>query len=218
MKLPYLLGLFALMGFETIVFAQSSREITSTFTKQAQALREKALGNISPKPDLETGLKSDAFAEFKHFLENKDYRAFDGSNTLTEKINIIRSKTLMVIDQTLSSESKDGIVVVDMQWRLTIPLLLAAKPETHEVNFKNARIDFVSAGGSRIFPYSSITTYMTNDGRSASDNKSDKAEKFGFNFMNNKEADDFLVLYKHVTEELTKHPVDTNPTPQLPTE
>ena len=91
-----------------------------------------------------------------------------------------------------------------MKWSLPIQLFLAAMIEKHEFFDKIMQISLVSKNGAQIFPYEGTTVMRTKDGRSTSETKSGMADKFGISFRGQKEAEDFMSLYKNLTEELRK--------------
>jgi hypothetical protein len=145
-----------------------------------------------------------AFQKFQAFLASKTSSALDAGNTVSERITVERKNGNIIFHQTVCSESPEGTVEVPMKWSLTIPLFLAAKVEKHEFFDKTVQISFVSEDGAQIFPYEGTTIMRTKDGHSTSETKSGKADKFGISFKSQKEADDFMSLYKNLIEELKK--------------
>ena len=145
-----------------------------------------------------------AFQKFQVFLASKTFSAVDAGNTVSERITVERKEGNIIFNQTVRSEGPEGIVEVAMKWSLPIQLFLAAMIEKHEFFDKIMQISLVSKNGAQIFPYEGTTVMRTKDGRSTSETKSGMADKFGISFRGQKEAEDFMSLYKNLTEELRK--------------
>lgn len=143
-----------------------------------------------------------AFSKFQALLSEKTFETKDAGNLVSERITVEKNNGKILFNQTISSSGRQGSVEVRMTWPLDIPLFLSAKIEKHEFYDKTVKISFVSESGAEIFPYNGTTTFRTTDGRTASENQSGKAERFGISFNNQKEVEEFLALYNDLIRDL----------------
>ena len=145
-----------------------------------------------------------AFEKLQSFLASKSFAATDAGNKVTEKITVERNGTEIVFHQVLGSVGDDGSVYVEIDWALSISLLLSAKIEKHEFADKTLKISLVSESGADVLPFSSVTRMKTRDGRSGTERNSGKSDKLGISFTTQKEASEFLLLYESFVAELKK--------------